>query len=118
MFPDRVSNPGPLTKESDALPIALRGPANFEYSYYVSSILANRATAFLLLYSSTNICRYEYGYRCTNYGELVLVLDGTTSEPSAYSKTCKPAILKRVQDKRLKQTIRKYFFSLPEMLAA
>ena len=28
MMPDRVSNPGPLTYESDALPIALRGPAN------------------------------------------------------------------------------------------
>ena len=27
MVPDRVSNPGPLTHESDALPIALRGPA-------------------------------------------------------------------------------------------
>ena len=27
MLPDRVSNPGPLTYESDALPIALRGPA-------------------------------------------------------------------------------------------
>ena len=26
MLPDRVSNPGPLTYESDALPIALRGP--------------------------------------------------------------------------------------------
>ena len=30
MLPDRVSNPGPLTYESDALPIALRGPANLE----------------------------------------------------------------------------------------
>ena len=28
MLPDRVSNPGPLTCESGALPIALRGPAN------------------------------------------------------------------------------------------
>ena len=28
MLPDRVSNPGLLTYESDALPIALRGPAN------------------------------------------------------------------------------------------
>ena len=28
MLPDRVSNPGPLTYESGALPIALRGPAN------------------------------------------------------------------------------------------
>ena len=29
MLPDQVSNPGPLTYESDALPIALRGPADF-----------------------------------------------------------------------------------------
>ena len=27
MLPDRVSNPGPLTYETGALPIALRGPA-------------------------------------------------------------------------------------------
>ena len=27
MLPDRVSNPGPLTCESGALPTALRGPA-------------------------------------------------------------------------------------------
>ena len=27
MLPDRVLNPGPLTYESGALPIALRGPA-------------------------------------------------------------------------------------------
>ena len=29
MLPDRVSNPGPLTYESGALPIALCGPASF-----------------------------------------------------------------------------------------
>ena len=29
MLPDRVSNPGPLTYESGALPTALRGPAGF-----------------------------------------------------------------------------------------
>ena len=29
MLLDRVSNPGHLTYESDALPIALRGPAGF-----------------------------------------------------------------------------------------
>ena len=28
MLPDRVSSPGPLTYESGALPIALRGPAS------------------------------------------------------------------------------------------
>ena len=30
MWPDRVSNPGPLTYESGALPTALRGPAPTE----------------------------------------------------------------------------------------
>ena len=30
MLPDRVSNPGPLTYESGALPIALCGPALFD----------------------------------------------------------------------------------------
>ena len=30
MLPDRVSNPGPLTYESGALPIALRGPATVQ----------------------------------------------------------------------------------------
>ena len=30
MLPDRVSNPGPLTYESGALPIALRGPAGYK----------------------------------------------------------------------------------------
>ena len=32
MFPDRVSNPGPLTYESGALPNALRGPAQTRLS--------------------------------------------------------------------------------------
>ena len=31
MLPDRVSNTGPLTYESGALPIALRGPATSGY---------------------------------------------------------------------------------------
>ena len=33
MLPDRVSNPGPLTYESGALPIALRGPAAFVVTF-------------------------------------------------------------------------------------
>ena len=33
MLPDRVSNPGPLTYESGALPIALRGPASVNIPY-------------------------------------------------------------------------------------
>ena len=42
MLPDRVSNPGPLTYESGALPIALRGPApdmNLEIFYTFSTII-------------------------------------------------------------------------------
>ena len=37
MLPDRVSNPGPLTYESGALPIALRGSANF-YDFLFASL--------------------------------------------------------------------------------
>ena len=36
MLPDRVSNPGPLTYESGALPIALRGPALNMVAFYSS----------------------------------------------------------------------------------
>ena len=41
MWPDRVSNPGPPTYESGALPIALRGPAKLRrHEQYYSVILA------------------------------------------------------------------------------
>ena len=33
MWPDRVLNPGPLACESDALPTALRGPAQISRSH-------------------------------------------------------------------------------------
>ena len=39
MLPDRVSNPGPLTYESGALPIALRGPALFHQMWKRQRIL-------------------------------------------------------------------------------
>ena len=37
MLPDRVSNPGPLTYESGALLIALRGPADYIINAYAYS---------------------------------------------------------------------------------
>ena len=40
MLPDRVSNPGPLTYESGALPIALRGPASNELRHDKTSRVA------------------------------------------------------------------------------
>ena len=41
MLPDRVSNPGPLTYESGALPIALRGPA-IQYHENIPNGIPNR----------------------------------------------------------------------------
>ena len=40
MWPDRVSNPGPPTYESGALPIALRGPAQIQskIGFFYSSL--------------------------------------------------------------------------------
>ena len=38
MLPDRVSNPGPLTYEPCALPIALRGPALYVCKKYCLSL--------------------------------------------------------------------------------
>ena len=44
MLPDRVSNPGPLTYESGALPIALRGPA----IQWITSCHKNRMTTRII----------------------------------------------------------------------
>ena len=38
MLPDRVSNPGPLTYESGALPIALRGPAELYFKLILNDL--------------------------------------------------------------------------------
>ena len=62
MLPDRVSNPGPLTYESGALPIALRGPApKFKVQGYLSFLLYlhNRVELCvkLYVYMSVYICQ-------------------------------------------------------------
>ena len=48
MLPDRVSNPGPLTYESGALPIALRGPASI-HRYGHDKVLPARMGTFTFL---------------------------------------------------------------------
>ena len=48
MWPDRVSNPGPPTYESGALPIALRGPATISVKGYIKYGLENT--------NKTNVC--------------------------------------------------------------
>ena len=42
MLPDQVSNPGPLTYESGALPIALRGPAIVDANRDCPDVTAER----------------------------------------------------------------------------
>ena len=44
MLPERVSNPGPLTYESGALPIALRGPAACKKKDYLTYTKVNVVT--------------------------------------------------------------------------
>ena len=44
MWPDRVSNPGPLTYESGALPTALRGPAPSVLSEYALACVSVSVT--------------------------------------------------------------------------
>ena len=56
MLPDRVSNPGPLTYESDALPIALRGPAGTLVYYTVES----GHMSYFLCTSAPDISNYWY----------------------------------------------------------
>ena len=55
MLPDRVSNPGPLTYESGALPIALRGPACMDgmniliLQLFSASAVVHRMVIFFLV---------------------------------------------------------------------
>ena len=51
MLPDRVSNPGPLTYESSALPIALRGAALFtQLSLSSYSCNSSKCIKFFMYY--------------------------------------------------------------------
>ena len=47
MLSDRVSNPGPLTYESGALPIALHGPA-ISYELQLLQLFVREGTSHLL----------------------------------------------------------------------
>ena len=55
MLPDRVSNPGPLTYESGALPIALRGPA------FIKALNGNPNTCLLKIEKQTFRALIDYG---------------------------------------------------------
>ena len=62
MLPDRVSNPGPLTYESGAQPIALRGPAksfvsSIKFIYAVFLQLAEERQLVMMLSTSNRVPR-------------------------------------------------------------
>ena len=68
MLPDRVSNPGPLTYESGALPIALRGPAKysarilFYFSVcFLDVIYSARYSLFVLMCRKTHLLLFGIG---------------------------------------------------------
>ena len=65
MLPDRVSNPGPLTYESGALPIALRGPASSEPQERKLQNISNSLSLAQIpsLRLADNICREAFIHR-------------------------------------------------------
>ena len=50
MLPDRVSNPGPLTYESGALPIALRGPASMDVNSWSEEQISTSKSIIVGIY--------------------------------------------------------------------
>ena len=61
MWPDRVSNPGPLTYESGALPIVLRGPFEVQRQPYVIPFVCIRICLHLHVHADT--CLQEAVYK-------------------------------------------------------
>ena len=59
MWPDRVSNPGPPTFESGALPIALRGPAEISLKQLISQSKFSGPRKFTLRYQKFEITGVE-----------------------------------------------------------
>ena len=57
MLPDRVSNPGPLTYESGALPIALRGPVGSETRSITYYLKVKIPEFFLWYFRFALVCR-------------------------------------------------------------
>ena len=53
MWPDRVSNPGPPTYESGALPIALRGPATHADSSCAKPAMTEGVSVLRIYYNET-----------------------------------------------------------------
>ena len=70
MLPDRVLNPGPLTYESGALPIALRGPARTEVAHIYTCQGRNNLNTLMYFNSLT---LYNHILFSNNYGYILLI---------------------------------------------
>ena len=70
MLPDRVSNPGPLTYESGALPIALRGPATIKYKKESWHRRITRTRYIFLINNNNNNNNSLYFQRVTHLAEI------------------------------------------------
>ena len=66
MLPDRVSNPGPLTYESGALPIALRSPA---LAFAICNLQLVSVTVRACMIVCIECLKYWYTRKCL-YGYL------------------------------------------------
>ena len=60
MLPNRVSNPGSLALESDALPTDLRGPAGIIYKLTLRPTKVSQVPAISRLLGKTNALRRDY----------------------------------------------------------
>ena len=81
MLPDRVSNPGPLTYESGALPIALRGPATKNVLVLVN------LTSYFFPSRCWNLYLKLRGNRCKNFvttDEAMFYLDGSYGRRASF----------------------------------
>ena len=92
MLPDRVSNPGPLTYESGALPIALRGLAACAHSttYRVGMKCRLRSFQFITLFYK-NLCIHQVACIASNDSLMWCVIRGLSP---LYFPTCEVTKLK------------------------
>ena len=67
MLPDRVSNPGPRTYESGALPIALRGPARTRWVVVVQTSLVHWVLLKFLRPRSDHRCKQQKQQSLSNF---------------------------------------------------
>ena len=70
MWPDRVSNSGPLTNKSDALLIALRSPALYQYTVRTIALPPVLALALAAAVTWTKCLSFTLKFQCDGQGAM------------------------------------------------